>query len=185
MKHLHKRLFVAVDIPHEILRYISPMQESIKKSGLTVATYAQTHQLHITIAFLGEVPEDQIPDIKHALSAIVFNTMQASCGNIGTFEEDGQTRVIFMHIICHELRNLYERIMDELHSITTVHAQKFIPHITLARVKQTPDEQALTTFLNSVETPDYQFEISYFTLRESVATGQGHQHIDIQRYELV
>lgn len=61
------RLFVGLDLPPEIADHVYSL-----RGGLENARWQEKEKLHLTLYFIGNVPEDKVHDIIQELRAIRF-----------------------------------------------------------------------------------------------------------------
>ena len=78
------RLFVAVQLSEEIKKSITDTMHGLKKQGVG-GSYAPKQNLHLTLAFIGEV-EDAAP-VKKALATVSCKPFKLSLDGMGTFED--------------------------------------------------------------------------------------------------
>ncbi len=128
------RLFVAVDPPDTIKQQLLLLNRSI--SG---ARWQNLEQIHITINFIGEVNNSQLPPIKDALASIKAEPIELNINGVDYFGSNRQPRTLYAKVVPNpELGKLKKQINDALSDIDIkIEKQKFKPHITLARLKQT------------------------------------------------
>ena len=133
------RLFIAIELPHEIKQGLAKMQEQLKGGGAG-ASWTRPEGIHLTLKFLGEVPEAKVPEIMSALAAAVRETgkFRLAVGGAGAFPNVRNPRVLWVGVT------------GALESLTALQAavegamvklgfepedRKFSPHLTLARIK--------------------------------------------------
>jgi 2'-5' RNA ligase len=63
------RTFVAVDLPEEMRNRIAAVAGALRGSAARL-TFVAPAQIHVTLAFLGEVEPDRIPGVADALAAV-------------------------------------------------------------------------------------------------------------------
>jgi 2'-5' RNA ligase len=130
-----KRLFFAVNLPagtrREIAEKIMPL---IPKEGWR---RAKEENLHVTMLFLGDVPEGKIARLKELAAGLrAFGTFEAEISNAGHF---GQ-RVLWLGF--GEGSEEFGRLGAELQAATGTHNEKFHAHVTIARGNGTGKNQA-------------------------------------------
>lgn len=96
-------------------------------------------QLHVTLIFLGQVPEEGVPAIRAALDrpfTLPVFTLQAA--GLGTFPPRGAPRVIWVGIGDGQasLVRLHEETAARLEPLGFLPDRRFTPHLTLGRVKE-------------------------------------------------
>ncbi len=167
------RLFVAIDLPDTIKPFVVGMGRSIPGSRPVPG-----EQLHITLKFIGETNEDQLPDIVESLHSIRFSPLRFQLMDLGHFPLRGKPTVLWAGINPTEplisLRNKIERNLEE--AGIEREKRKFSPHLTLCRLKNSPLKR-VTGFLmdnGGFETPP--FEVNSFKLYSSILTPKGAVH---------
>ena len=76
------RLFVAIDIPEGLKGSLRAFQE--EHADLPVR-YARPEQIHLTLKFLGEVPEGKVHKVAEALAGVEFSPFSLQSGKVGSF----------------------------------------------------------------------------------------------------
>src|SRR5512134_3125603 len=133
------RLFIAIELPLEIKQGLAKMQEQLKGGGAG-ASWTRPEGIHLTLKFLGEVPETKVPEIMSALTAAVRGTgkFRLAVGGAGAFPNVRNPRVLWVGV-SGALENLaalqaaVEGVMVKLGF--EPEDRKFSPHLTLARIK--------------------------------------------------
>ncbi|MHC1599723.1 MAG: RNA 2',3'-cyclic phosphodiesterase, partial [Candidatus Methanospirareceae archaeon] len=86
------RTFIAVDLPDSFIETIAEIQQELKGNIKLV----DAKQVHITMKFLGDVPEKKIPKIEDALSGINSEPFTARVKGVGAFPKPSYARVIYI-----------------------------------------------------------------------------------------
>lgn len=138
MAQKRQRLFVAVPLPEEALDTAQLAQRALR-GGPGVRLLAR-EQLHVTLAFIGEVDPE-----KAAVARTVVEGIPADLGGpaaLGSFlmlPSPGRPRVVALEIEDDEgvLVWLYSRVMDGLEAGGVMRREKrpFRPHLTVARLR--------------------------------------------------
>ena len=129
------RLFVALDFSPNEKSMILKNAEICKKSGV-VGNYSRVENLHITLAFLGEVEKSRLGIVKNALNSVVNSPVEIQLGN---FECFGDILVIRVEN-SDNLISLADGVRNELKKNGIAFDSKpFRAHITLAREVKFPN----------------------------------------------
>jgi 2'-5' RNA ligase len=133
------RLFIALELPDEIKQGIARVQEQLKRSGAS-AGWTRPEGMHLTLKFLGEVSEEKVSAIVAALNdaAKGFGKLKLEIAGAGAFPNAKNPRVIWLGVTgdvekLGALQSSVENAMEK--SGFEREARKFIPHLTLARIK--------------------------------------------------
>jgi 2'-5' RNA ligase len=127
------RLFVAVDPPAEVLDQFAEFT-----AGLTVvqagARVTARHLWHVTLAFIGEVPDERLPAAVEAVDGTVDGQAPATV-RIAGGGRFGRGRFTVMWAgIEGDLRPLRLAVAKELRRVRLpFDAKRFHPHLTIAR----------------------------------------------------
>ncbi len=178
------RLYIAIDMPSTVLTQAEQIQEHLKSLHIFKGPYTKPNGLHITLKFLGDVDEKQLPVIQEALRTVQYPPLKAQVGAVDNFTHGAHVKVIFLHIICSELAGLAQAFDDRLPTFAK-DEREFIGHLTLARVKGTEDRDALLRALNAIEVPKIEFTISSFVLKKSELSVEGPRYTDVEEYSLL
>jgi 2'-5' RNA ligase len=167
------RLFVAVDIPEDIRNLVCGMGGTIPG-----ARAVPLEQLHLTLKFIGDVESGMLQDIKEALTEITTPPFSICLKSVGHFPPRGTPRVLWVGVDpVNEaiiLRNRIEKVLFDVG--IPRETRKFSPHVTLARLKDSP-LQRVARFLagNSLfESPP--FTVHEFLLYSSTISRRGAIH---------
>jgi len=74
------RLFIAIDLDNE--SYFKEIQDKIGSNGSKINF---TKTFHLTLKFLGEVDESQVPKLKELLQKVKFESFKIKTTKIGVF----------------------------------------------------------------------------------------------------
>jgi RNA 2',3'-cyclic 3'-phosphodiesterase len=164
------RLFTALEVPRSVATGLS-----LLKGGLPGARWVDVQNYHITLRFIGDVDHRQADDLAEALDQLSAPPLTLSVHGLSVFgSKKPHALIALMDQLPHlsELHFSMERLCQRLG--LAADARKFVPHITLARLKNTKPEEA-AFYLSQhglVTVPD--FTVSRFVLmssRDSVGGG--------------
>ncbi len=134
------RTFVAVDVSAAIQAAAVKM---IARLNAETADYVwvERDHLHITMNFLGDVSETEIPTVCRVITSAVleFGSFELSVHGLGCFPNSAKPRVIWLGVDrgTSELLALHERIAVGLESLRFPREPKdYRPHLTLGRLKR-------------------------------------------------
>ena len=175
------RLFVAIDLPPDIAAQLQGLCY-----GLPGARWVQPEQMHLTLRFIGEVDGGVFWDIKEGLGVIVTKGFTVQVKGLGVFPPRKTPKVLWAGIApVEEVCALRKRIDNVLLDMGLgPEGRKYSPHITLARLHETPFAR-LSRFLagNGLFATEA-FSVSEFHLYSSQLTSQGAFHAIEASYPL-
>ena len=90
-----KRLFVALDLPRDVAREVALWQDD-NLAGRKELRVMGT--IHLTLAFLGQLPVERVPELSDALSAIGFAPLRLTVEEAIFLPERRAKRVIALRL---------------------------------------------------------------------------------------
>lgn len=150
------RLFIAVNFDAETRRNILAVQERLQAIGR--GNFSLPENLHLTLAFLGEVAPERTAAVRLAMERTVVPPAKLIFDRTGFFRREGGD---LWWIGCAEnpvLAGLHAHLCTQLSDQGfALEHRRFSPHITLARAvrtRQRPDGEALlgTPFSTGIRT---------------------------------
>jgi len=137
-----KRLFVAVDLPETIKTALAQLA-----AGIPGARWTEPPQIHLTLRFIGDVDGAQFADIREALAEVNALAFALSLSGTDHFASQQTPRTFWAGVAPSlELERLHADVERALSSAgLKPERHKFIPHVTLARLKRAPLERVRRT----------------------------------------
>jgi RNA 2',3'-cyclic 3'-phosphodiesterase len=128
------RLFVALDIDNIVREKIARFLEGVCEFAPD-ARWVRTESLHVTLKFIGEVPETKLERIKTSLSTIEAEKIEMQIGGYGFFPTARAPRVFWIGIEADSrLPMLASLVQEELSKLDIRKEEhEFNAHLTLAR----------------------------------------------------
>ena len=129
------RLFIAINFGDTALDSFEAARERLRAQAGR-ANYSRRENLHLTLAFLGELPSSRLPDIEAAMKAAAAGAGEFSLSfdHAGRFRRDGGDIWWLGAADCPALTALQSRLASELKSRGfALEDRRFSPHLTLAR----------------------------------------------------
>lgn len=132
------RLFVALNLPDAEKQRLSVILDTLRASPLPVR-WVQPESLHLTLKFLGEVPDSKVDGIGAAIerAAHEIERFDLELAGFGTFPSRTRPRVFWIGVEPHpELLRMQANVEDEIESLGYPREKRsFSPHLTLGRAK--------------------------------------------------
>ena len=128
------RLFVALDIDDSIREKIVRFLDGVRGFAPD-ARWVRPESLHVTLKFIGEMPDEEIERIKSSLRTIVAEKVEMKIGGYGFFPSARAPRVFWIGIEADSrLPGLASRVQQELAPLDIREEEHaFNAHLTLAR----------------------------------------------------
>jgi 2'-5' RNA ligase len=149
------RAFIAVDLPTEIREALGAIQRDLRHLTNTVRWVA-ADSIHITLKFIGEIPDKRIDDIATALTGLTWKPFTVTVRSVGFFPGTRSPRIFWAGMEAPTMQGLAEQLDARLErSGFDKEKRAFRPHITLARAKNTRIDGAMVSAVTKYE--DHQF----------------------------
>ncbi len=177
------RCFVAVELPRPMREEIGRLQSRITTDGLRLV---KAELVHVTIKFLGEVPQEKVGAVTEALGRVKAAPFPARVLGMGAFP--GRTvRVVWLGLTGN-FQELYQNVEQALRPLGfPPEARGFSPHVTLGRVAR-PDEEMnrrLGERIADFSSSDLgSFTVDRFYLKKSTLTRGGPIYEDLAGFPL-
>ena len=142
------RLFVAVPVADDVREAVAALMRElagapIEQRALGQPRWVSVGGLHLTLRFLGATPNERIPELSGALTAVArgVEPFRIELGGGGAFPSPAHPRVLWIGVASGEpqLAQLSERLNDELSGYGWPRDERpFNAHLTLARTDGVP-----------------------------------------------
>lgn len=133
------RTFVAVDLTHDVQRAMGAAALSLRDARIEGLRAVRPEGVHLTLKFLGDVPESRVDEIGHAVSetAAGHRQFEVSTGGFGAFPNTRRPQVLWIGISgrLEPLMGLQADVDAALGALGfPTETRPFHPHLTLARL---------------------------------------------------
>ncbi len=183
------RAFIAVDLSEEIRNRIEEVERHFSEfsdAGVRLKL-VDPGQVHQTLKFLGNVPEELMESIKRELEAINLAPFDIVLRGAGYFPPNSrQIRIVWIRIAdgVKELNALQEQVETRMVALGfPAEKHGFSPHITICRVKWIKSESARRRILQKIaELGDVELgemRVDTVKLKRSTLTPRGPIYDDI------
>ncbi len=170
------RLFVGVPLPPDVSG-----AASAALPDLPALRKVRPEAMHITLAFLGEVPTSHLGDAQTAVRAAAagHGAFDATVDHIGRFPEHGPPRVVWVGL--GEGADAFKALAASIRAALTARhlpfdTKPFQPHVTLARVREGTSRDELRDIADAVahaRIASARFAVEGFLLLESELGAKG------------
>jgi 2'-5' RNA ligase len=172
------RAFIALELPPQIRERLKGAQDTLRTCPARL-TFVDPALIHITLRFLGEVADRDIPRLEEVLNTITFSPFPVAVGPVtvnnpkrpftvwATIDDNGRGK------------ELFRIVGDRLAPLGFARETRgFTPHATIARVKA-PDP-TLIPVIRSLDGTGYgDCSISGMKLKKSTLTPRGPVYEDL------
>lgn len=133
------RAFIAIPLPPDIIELAADLQFRLKSGGLKLR-WVRLQSIHLTLKFLGDIPEFQVDDVGSAMqrAGSGFGGVDLTVQGMGVFPGIKRPRVLWLGIggETERLARLHERLDAELEQVGIAREKRpFRAHLTIARAK--------------------------------------------------
>ena len=169
-----KRLFVAIDPSEATRKLLAGLDPHIRG-----VRWTDPQEIHLTLGFFGDVPNDADIALREKLSAIEFGAFFLPISGVGAFSAKGAPKIIWIGVgKAHpHLFQIHKRVQEAaLAAGLEPELRPWHPHITIARCRDV-SAQSLRKFLQSNEDFDVgMIRVDAFHLYSSKLTPAGPIH---------
>ncbi len=183
------RTFIAIEIPDEIKQALTETQRRLKDAGVD-AGWPQPEGIHLTLKFLGEVPETQIPDVVNGLreAAQGISPFRLEVRGAGTFPSPKNARVVWVGLTgdVDTLSRLQAAVEDAMVRIGMERDDRaFTPHLTLGRIKYIRSRDRWLKAVEDIKDVNLAgFNVTAISLMKSELKRTGAVYTEMGRVEL-
>lgn len=179
------RTFVALELKEQALkRKIAELQRVLIATGAQLKA-VETENLHITLKFIGDLPEASVETVVESLKTIRIPPFSAHFKGLGVFPSNSKINVVWLGVAegGETMKALSSIVNEKLASYGKPEA--FRAHLTILRVK---GERNVTKLSESVrklgEEDGGTVEFREFQLKKSVLTSSGPLYSDLAVFPL-
>ena len=178
-----KRTFIAIHITpgQQIINLLDDSRNLLQKEKIK---WVHPGNIHITLKFLGETAEENIPLIIKEIKAVLSdcNSFLLRFRGTGVFRNIHDPRVFWIGI--EEDKNLYA-IRDKLEVVMEKlgfkrEEKSFSPHLTLARIKYIRNKNLLGDLVTRYKDKDFlKMQVKEIIYYESILKPEGPEYIEL------
>lgn len=170
------RLFVAIDISPEVREELERLRSRLLP--LSSLRLVDPENIHLTLKFLGEVPEEKVHKVVAELEKITFSPVKLQTTKLGTFP-----RVLWLGIkLTSELAQLQEQVQRVVKPFAMYDPRPYKPHLTLARFEHLPKEQGFKLQRFVKTRIERKWKAEEFVLYKSTITSGGPVYTVVKRF---
>ncbi len=164
------RTFIAVELPDRFVPEIERIESMLENRGIKLV---EPNLVHITLKFLGDIPENKVEPIASALSEINCKPFEARIKGVGVFPKTSYIRIIWIGAEGN-FNTLHDEVERVLSPFNFEKERDFSPHATIARIKQTQDKKTLLEKIKKLENIDLgAMNVDTISLKKSMLTPEG------------
>jgi 2'-5' RNA ligase len=179
------RVFIAVDLPQELRKQLAQVERELEPLTDT-ARWVAPESIHITLKFIGEVPEKRVEDIDGALTGLTWKPFTVTVRTVGFFPGNRSPRVFWAGMEAPTMQNLAEELDSRMEPLGFEREKRaFRPHITLARARDTRIDSSLVTAASQYAEHEFgSFTVDRIYLFKSILKPTGAVYERVKEYLL-
>src|SRR5438128_7706789 len=132
------QLFVALEVPAEVRENLASLLQSFRAVSPQIR-WVRPENLHVTLKFIGEVPQTKLAEIRSALASVrSAQSVTLDFRGLGFFPNEKKPRVFWAGIAASSnLKTLAADIEGAMEKCGIAREKRdFSPHLTLARLER-------------------------------------------------
>ncbi len=188
-----KRLFVAIDLPDDIVSGIQSLQDDFRSQldGSMRMRWTPPENIHLTLKFLGATESDLVDPVGEVLEdhASRVAPFEMTVGGLGAFPRPNNPRVLWVDVDSESnerLVDVHDHFEDELKERFNIERDEhpYKAHVTFGRVKSSRSPNLARLENQLPQGPFGSFEVDEWVLYESERTPDGAEYTIIRRAPL-
>ena len=171
------RAFLSLDLENiEVKKEIEKIQYELSKIK-TKIKLVETSNLHFTLKFFPHIEFEDINKIIRIVDNLHLEEIEIKYNKIGVFPNYNKISVIWIGIdqeSTNQISNIYNLINNKLKDSDIQKDQRFVPHLTIARVKNCEDKKYIQKVIEKYKNIIFgQEKINKIKLKKSILTSNG------------
>jgi 2'-5' RNA ligase len=171
-----------MELPEDIRRLMARVQDTLR--GVIDAKWVQAEQMHLTLKFLGETTDEELPEVVEALKGIRFEAVELWTEGVVCFPPHGAIRIVAAELgdgegKCARLTAEIDRACHEVGF--KLEGRKWTPHVTVGRVKSRVAGSARAA-ASAIAVERREFVVDEFALIESRLDRSGPEHLKVAHF---
>ena len=135
------RAFVAIELPAGLCSALSGIPAAASLPATASVRWTPPENLHLTLRFLGDTPEEQLAPLADALDGVAAGAapFELELGGAGAYPEARAARVLWVGLVDadRKLRRLRNQVEAAVRGLGWKReGRPFQPHLTLARLRR-------------------------------------------------
>jgi 2'-5' RNA ligase len=180
------RLFTGIDLPAHVVSNLEQLLAQLQPAARI--KWSPPANLHVTTKFIGEWPEQRLPELQDALGAVPSTgPISIAIRGLGFFPNARSPRVFWAGIQAQPELAALAATTDRALEALGIEAEKrpYSPHLTLARIREPVPVHALHERIAKLASQDFgEFTAAAFFLYQSRLSPAGSVYTKISEFPL-
>ena len=169
------RAFLGISIPEDLKQRIMQIQDNFADFDIK---FVEIENLHFNLRFFEEIEDDKIEKLRMILEETCkhFEPFEINISGLGTFPNKNYIRVIWIGVKdgYQAFITLAEAIDSALNNLGFLREEKFVPHLTLGRVRSGRNKDELLLTIRKIENMEIgKMIVNEIKLFQSILTPNG------------
>jgi len=183
------RTFIAIPFSSAVRAHLAECQAGLRAAVPAAVKWVETENLHLTVRFLGDTPEGDLPAICAALKTAVtaLPSFPIVVSGLGAFPSRQAPCVVWAGVAEGRaaLQALHQRVESALAAAGfTAAPERFSPHITLGRARGGQPAPGLAPLLTADGCAPISDQVTRLVFLRSLLTGRHPVYLPLAEYEL-
>ena len=175
------RCFTALELPDAVRAHLAGVTDRLRliPSLKASASWTKPENLHVTLKFLDDIPDDRVEDLANAFRRLPFAPLTLTLDHFLVLPGQGPARVLAANVAgdVKPLVHLFNQIESASQPLgVRREGRPFKPHVTLARFRRPTNRMTAATLIRIVNPallPTPTFTATNYTLFQSTLTTAG------------
>ena len=177
------RSFICLEVLSEVVKEVARIQEILSKKPFQ-GKITELENLHLTLKFLGEISEKKVEEVKEELKKISFSSFEAKILETGIFSFRGNPKIVWIKVGGKEIFDLQRKIDEAMLKIGFKPEERFMSHMTIARIKHVKDKKAFREYVENIKTKKISWKVNEFFLKKSELKESGPVYTNLEKFSL-
>ncbi len=146
------RAFLGISVPEALKPEILKVQEKFSEFDIK---FVEPENLHFNLKFFREISDEGIEKLKAVLQDVCkgMKPFEVNVKGLGVFPSKSYIRVLWLGVKegHDELVSLAENVLNSIESLGFFEDEKFVPHLTLGRVRIVRSKEDMISRINELE----------------------------------
>ncbi len=151
-EYFFMRAFLGISVSEDLKPRIESIQDSFYNFDIK---FVERENLHFNLKFFKEIDDEKVEQLKKVLGVICkqFQPFEIKISGVGAFPTMNYVRVIWLGVKdgYQILASLAEMIENALESLGFEIEERFVPHLTLGRVRTGKNKNDMIVLLKQLE----------------------------------